>query len=104
MFKIQRLSRYHNRKGFDCGNDALNHYLNNIARQHLDKGISRTFVLIDGTAPKEILGFIRWFFPKSSLKNYLENTLKDILSGRRQQSWLGLVLPGIDKEKGSALS
>ncbi len=64
MFKIERLSRYHNRKGFDCGNDALNLYLNNIARQHLDKGISRTFVLIDDTEPKEILGFYTLVFSK----------------------------------------
>jgi len=57
MLKIERLSRNHDRSGFDCGNDVLNQYLRKIARQHLNKGISRTFVLIDENIPTEILGF-----------------------------------------------
>jgi len=57
MLKIERLSRNHDRSGFDCGNDVLNQYLGKIARQHLNKGISRTFVLIDENIPTEILGF-----------------------------------------------
>ncbi len=57
MLKIETVSRDHNRSGFDCGNDALNQYLKKIARQHLNKGISRTFVLVDDNIPTEILGF-----------------------------------------------
>ena len=57
MLKIETLSRDHDRSGFDCGNDALNQYLRKIARQHLNKGISRTFVLVDDDMPTEILGF-----------------------------------------------
>ena len=57
MLKIETVSRDHNRSGFDCGNDALNQYLKKIARQHLNKGISRTFVLVDDNMPTEILGF-----------------------------------------------
>ncbi len=57
MLKIETVSRDHNRSGFDCGNDALNQYLKKIARQHLNKGLSRTFVLIDDSMPTEILGF-----------------------------------------------
>ena len=57
MLEIETLSRNHNRSGFDCGNDALNQYLRKIARQHLNKGISRTFVLVDDDMPTEILGF-----------------------------------------------
>jgi len=55
--KLESLSKNHNRKGFDCGNDELNHYLKNIARQHSEKGISRTFVLIDEKNVSEIYGF-----------------------------------------------
>ena len=57
MFKIKELEREHNRSGFDCGNNALNSYLKNIARQYLNKGISRTFVIFDDQSPNVILGF-----------------------------------------------
>lgn len=57
MLKIEVLSQEHNRADFDCGADELNQYLRNIARQHLNKGMSRTFILIDDTMPTEILGF-----------------------------------------------
>ena len=47
MLKIDTISKKHDRAGFDCGIDELNKYLQRIARQHLKKGMSRTFVLID---------------------------------------------------------
>jgi len=57
VLKIETLSRNHDRSRFDCGSEELNHYLRKIARQHLNKGMSRTFVLIDDNMPTEILGF-----------------------------------------------
>ncbi len=57
MLSIETLNRGHDRSGFDCGNEALNQYLRNIAQQHLNKGMSRTFVVVDGDTPTEILGF-----------------------------------------------
>lgn len=57
MLKIETISKKHDRAGFDCGVDELNKYLQRIARQHLDKGISRTFVLIDDRRPTNILVF-----------------------------------------------
>ena len=57
MLRIEVLAPQHDRSGFDCGTPALNRYLQHLARQHLDKGISRTFVLIDDAVPTEILGF-----------------------------------------------
>jgi len=49
----------HDRAGFDCGVAELNSYLQRVARQHSDRGISKTFVLIekDDAAPRSILGF-----------------------------------------------
>lgn len=55
--RIESLTRKHDRKGFDCGNPDLNRYLRNVARQHTEKGISRTFVLVDEDNTTEILGF-----------------------------------------------
>ena len=57
MLKIETISKKHDRPGFDCSVDGLNKYLRRIARQHLDKGMSRTFVLIDDRRPANILGF-----------------------------------------------
>jgi len=62
MLKIESINRDHDRSRFDCGNDKLNQYLKRIARQHLNKGISRTFVLIDDNIPTEILGFFTLAF------------------------------------------
>ncbi len=56
--KIEVLSKSHNRNIFDCGDSELNHYLQNIARQHISKGISKTFVLINVDKPTEIIAFM----------------------------------------------
>jgi predicted N-acetyltransferase YhbS len=55
--RIEPINRSHNRRRFDCGNADLNHYLLNTARQHSNKGVSRTFVLVDSDDPLEIIGF-----------------------------------------------
>lgn len=57
MRRIEPLAPGHDRPGFDCGTPALNRYLREIARQHADKGIARSFVLVDDSTPTEILGF-----------------------------------------------
>ena len=57
MLRMESLSRRHDRKCFNCGNPALNDYLQKTALQHIEKGISRTFVLIDTNAPTKISGF-----------------------------------------------
>ena len=57
MLKIEPLGKQHDRVEFDCGSKDLNQYLRSTARQHLTRGISRTFVLIDETEPTRILGF-----------------------------------------------
>ena len=60
MRKIELLAKSHDRDGFDCGNEPLNLFLKQTARQHAVRGISRTFVLVEEGAaePKPILGFI----------------------------------------------
>ena len=47
MKTIEPLHKNHNREQFDCGVEVLNQFLRTTARQHLQKGISRTFVLSD---------------------------------------------------------
>ena len=55
MPEIVPLARHHDRTRFDCGVPELNSFLKATARQHGDKGISRTFVLSDQEKP--ILGY-----------------------------------------------
>ncbi len=57
MLKIVLLDKSHSRKRFDCGSTALNSFLQKTARQHITKGMSRTFVLIKDEHPNEIIGF-----------------------------------------------
>ena len=59
MHKIELLAKSHDREGFDCGSEPLNLFLKQTARQHAERGISRTFVLVDeaAAAPKPIAGF-----------------------------------------------
>lgn len=59
MYSIELLSRAHDREGFDCGSAPLNACFRQTARQHTDRGISRTFVPVDenATGPKPVLGF-----------------------------------------------
>ena len=55
MPEITLLDKNHDRSGFDCGIPVLNTFLKVTARQHDQKGISRTFVLTAGSPV--ILGF-----------------------------------------------
>jgi GNAT superfamily N-acetyltransferase len=54
---IELLEKHHDRNCFDCGSDALNQFLKQTARQHIQKGVSRTFVLVDTEQPEVIIGF-----------------------------------------------
>jgi ribosomal protein S18 acetylase RimI-like enzyme len=57
--KIELLAKFHDRDGFDCGSEPLNRFLKQTARQHAERGISRTFVLVEENTPEPvpILGF-----------------------------------------------
>jgi len=57
MLKIEHLSKAHNRKEFECGNNKLNEFLYKHARQHAEREISKTFVLIDDDNPRTIIGY-----------------------------------------------
>lgn len=57
MRVIELLDKHHERSRFDCGNEALNRFLKQTARQHIQKGLSRSFVLVDTEQPELIIGF-----------------------------------------------
>jgi ribosomal protein S18 acetylase RimI-like enzyme len=51
------LTGSHDRQGFDCGRQELNDWLRQVARQHQEKGLSRTFVATLDEAPDSICGY-----------------------------------------------
>lgn len=51
------LNSQHDRKGFDCGNDDLNRWFYQVARQHKDRGVSSAFVAVSGNTSAEVLGY-----------------------------------------------
>jgi len=57
MLRFEPLDRRHDRKGFHCGEAALDTYLLTTARQHAKKGISRTFVSVNPAQPTRLIGY-----------------------------------------------
>jgi len=57
VVRIERLAPHHQRDGFDCGDVALNAFLNKQAGQLARKGFGKTYVALsdDGTA---VRGFV----------------------------------------------
>ena len=55
--RVLPLAGSHDRKGFDCGRPELNDWLAKIAKQHQDKGLSKTFVVIDEANPSVICAY-----------------------------------------------
>lgn len=52
------------RDGFDCGEPALNHYLQQLAGQHTRKNVSRTFAAVDNDT---VAGFYSLSMAESQL-------------------------------------
>lgn len=55
--QLQALTGNHDRLGFDCGRPELNDWLRRTARQHRDKGLSKTYVAIREDIPDRICGY-----------------------------------------------
>lgn len=46
-YRVERLGRHHNRAAFSCGEEALDTYFRQQARQDDDRNVAKTFVLYD---------------------------------------------------------
>ena len=55
--QIVALTGSHNRQAFASGRQELDEWLQRVARQHQDKGLSKTFVAINESAPDQIYGY-----------------------------------------------
>jgi len=57
MMQVRPLAGVHDRQVFDCGRQELNDWLRQVARQHQDKGLSKTFVAVREELPARICGY-----------------------------------------------
>jgi GNAT superfamily N-acetyltransferase len=55
--QILPLQGHHDTEAFTCGDDALDGWIRRTAKQHIRKGISRSFVAIEAGSSQNILGF-----------------------------------------------
>mgnify|MGYP003110675084 FL=1 len=53
----EAIEKRHDRAGFDCGDTDLNEFLQRHARKSHEKGGAKTFLAIDDTDHRKILGF-----------------------------------------------
>ena len=53
----EAIGKGHDREGFDCGEDALNEFLRRYARKSHELGGAKTFLAIDDSDNKTIVGF-----------------------------------------------
>ncbi len=51
------IAKHHDRTAFDCGDDALNEFLLHHARKSHQKGGAKTFLAVDDTDGKKVLGY-----------------------------------------------
>ena len=57
VLSVELLGPNHDRIAFDCGVPVLNSYLQQYARQDLERGVATPYVLVPSTNPIEIAGF-----------------------------------------------
>ncbi len=55
--RIELLTGQHSRTTFECGEPSLNEWLARMALQQQEKNYARTRVIVDETAPAQILGY-----------------------------------------------
>jgi GNAT superfamily N-acetyltransferase len=59
----------HDRDAFDCGEPALNEYLQKTAGQHLEKGIANTYILVKSADYERIIGYFTLSFLEVDLSD-----------------------------------
>lgn len=56
-WREEPIARHHNRKSFDCGEPALNEFLQRHARQGHERGSAKTFVAVSTSEGSTIFGY-----------------------------------------------
>lgn len=56
-WREEPIAKAHDRKSFDCGDPAMNDFLQRYARQSHEQNAAKTFCAIDVVGPARVLGF-----------------------------------------------
>lgn len=83
------LEKGHQRSAFDCGNDDLNRYLKQQARQDAEKYAAAPFVLIESAAP-----IVRGYYTLSSSRIPLDELPTDLARKLPRYAYLPVTLLG----------
>ena len=84
-------SETHDRTMFDCGEPALNSYLQKTARQHQQKGIANTYVLVETSDPSRVIGFFTLAFLEVNLSDIPADFGKKLPRSRLPAAKLGRI-------------
>lgn len=84
-------SEAHDRTAFDCGEPALNGYLQKTARQHQQKGIANTYVLVETSDPSRVMGFFTLAFMEVNLSDIPADLGKKLPRSRLPAAKLGRI-------------
>lgn len=77
-FSVELLGPGHGRTAFDCGVALLNSYLQQYARQDMERGIATPYVLVPSTNNTEIAGFYTLAATAVKLTDLSEPTAKKL--------------------------
>ena len=77
-FSVTLLDSSHDRTAFDCGVAFLNSYLQQYARQDMQRGIATPYVLVPSTNAREIAGFYTLTATAVKLTDLPEQTAKKL--------------------------
>ena len=77
-FSVELLSPGHDRTAFDCGILLLNSYLQQYARQDMDRGIAAAYVLVPSKSRTEIAGFYTLAATAVKLTDFPEHTARKL--------------------------
>ena len=77
-FSVELLGTSHDRTAFDCGVALLNLYLQQYARQGMERGIATPYVLVPSTDNREIAGFYTLAATAVKLTDLPEHTVKKL--------------------------
>ena len=55
---IEPLEAYHDRTSFDCGKPKMNEFFQKTARQHADKDVGVTHVVVEEDGAAHVMGFV----------------------------------------------
>jgi GNAT superfamily N-acetyltransferase len=56
-YRVEQLKRHHDRAAFSCGEDSLDTYLHQRARQDATRNLASVFVLVDGQHDDRVAGY-----------------------------------------------